>query len=324
MQYDNFPDNIIHSPTLRVNGNDFSSDYLAAKKAIDDRALNRHVWDTLRQALPQATGRAPVNIIEIGAGIGTMLARVVDWGLLTGPATYVITDCAEDHLRDGRQYLSTWAAQRGHDLSWQDHRCGRLCTASADVSLVVVVASAQTIADGSDTLGRFHLLIAHALLDLVDFPVLLPKLLMRLENNGLAYLTCNFDGDTLFLPEYPGVEEKEILRRYHASMEARVSGASTSGRRLLTFLQRPGVALLAAGSSDWLIHPRDGRYTIDEAFFLNALIATVKRELVDKNGPPLSGLSAWAGIRHRQVEAGELTFLARHLDLLARRYRPLP
>jgi len=324
MQDDNIPDNAIHSPTLRVNGNDFSSGYLAAKKAIDDRALNRHVWETLCQALPQATERAPVNIIEIGAGIGTMLARVVDWGLLTGPVTYVITDWAEDHLREGRQYLSKWAAQRGHDLSWQDHRRGRLRTASADVSLVVFVASAQTVADGSDTLGRFHLLIAHALLDLVDFPVLLPKLLMRLEDNGLAYLTCNFDGDTLFLPEYPGEEEKEILRRYHASMEARVSGASTTGRRLLTFLQRPGVALLAAGSSDWLIHPRDGRYTIDEAFFLNALIATVKRELVDKNGPTLSGLSAWAGLRHRQVEAGELTFLARHLDLLARRYRPLP
>jgi hypothetical protein len=80
---------------------------------------------------------------------------------------------------------------------------------------------------------------------------------------------------------------------------------------------------MAAGSSDWLIHPRDGAYTTDEAFFLNAIIATVKDELANKNEPSPSGLSAWAEWRQRQVAAGELTFLARHIDLLAHRERPL-
>ena len=31
--------------------NSFHPGYLAAKKSIDDRALNHHVWGTLRQAL---------------------------------------------------------------------------------------------------------------------------------------------------------------------------------------------------------------------------------------------------------------------------------
>lgn len=323
MRHDEFPHDVSDFSTLTVSGNDFSARYLAAKKAVDDRALNRQVWETLRRILPQPTGRRPVGILEIGAGIGTMLARVVDWGLLTGAATYVLTDCADDHLRQGREYLTKWAQRQGHDLSWRDPRHGRLCTADADVSLVLAVAGAEAIAHGSEPSGSFHLLIAHAVLDLVDFPILLPKLLARLEHRGLAYLTCNFDGDTLFLPEYQGDEEKEILARYHASMDLRLPGASRTGRRLLTFLQRPNLELLAAGGSDWLIHPQNGCYTTDESFFLHTIIATIKQELAAGTEPPPPGLNAWAGLRHRQVEAGELTFIARHLDFIARR-RSLP
>jgi hypothetical protein len=157
-------------------------------------------------------------------------------------------------------------------------------------------------------------------LDLVDFPALLPRLLQRLQENGLAYLTCNFDGGTIFLPECE--EEQEIIRQYHVSMEMRLSGASHTGRRLLTFLQRPGLELLAAGSSDWVIHPRKAGYTVDETVFLHAIIQTVERELAKKNWPP-PGLAAWARLRHQQVGAGQLSFLARHLDLLVRRQGPL-
>jgi hypothetical protein len=152
----------------------------------------------------------------------------------------------------------------------------------------------------------------------------LPGLLSQLTNNGLAYFTCNFDGSTLFLPEYPRGEEQEVLRRYHASMEARLTGASHTGRRLLTMLQRPGLELLAAGSSDWVIHPRNKAYSEDEALFLHAIIATVEQELTGKSGPAPAGLAAWACTRNQQIEAGTLSFLVRNLDFLARRRTPLP
>jgi SAM-dependent methyltransferase len=299
--------------------NAFNPRYLAAKKAIDDRALNHQVWETLRLALAQTPGPEPLKILEIGAGIGTMLARVVERGLLTGPAVYVATDSDPDQLRAARQELSQWARMRGEALSWSSEHQGRLRTADADVAVVLDPASAQELADQPDGLGPFDLLIAHAVLDLVDFPALLPRLLRRLKANGLAYLTCNFDGDTVFLPEYHG--EQEILRQYHASMEARLAGASHTGRRLLTWLQRPGLELLAAGSSDWVIHPRNAGYRVEESFFLHALVETIEQELAKHSPPP--GLAAWARLRHRQVEFGELSLLARHLDLLARRQGPL-
>lgn len=301
----------------------FDPHYLAAKKSIDDRALNRYVWAALCQALPQTTGAEPANIVEIGAGIGTMLARVVDWGLLTGPATYLATDCDADHLRLARHYLADWADDRGHALHWPEMHRGHLCTAQAEIVLVLETVRAEELAHRTKTRGTFHLVIAHAVLDLINLPAVLPGLLSQLIDNGLAYCTCNFDGTTHFLPEYPGGEEQEILRRYHASMETRLTGASTTGRRLLGMLQGPGLELLAAGSSDWVIHPRNGTYSGDEVSFLHALIATVEQELAGKSGPAPSGLAAWARTRHRQVEAGALTFLTRNLDLLARR-RPSP
>jgi hypothetical protein len=319
MPSDNFPGGSRPSPAMAVTGNCFNGRYLAAKKGIDDRALNRHVWDTLRAILPRQGGPAPLKILEIGAGIGTMLTRVIDWGLLTGPATYVISDCEEVHLLAARDYLAEWATRQGHTLSWQDQRHGRLQTAGAEVALVLVVAGAEELAADADRLGLFDLLLAHAVLDLLDFPVLLPRLMRRLDEGGLAYLTCNFDGDTVFLPEYDGEEEQEILRLYHASMDSRRPGACRTGRRLLTLLQGPGLELLAAGSSDWLVHPRNRQYREGEEFFLQAILATVEQELAGKNGPSPPGLGAWSGLRHRQLLAGELTFFARHLDLLARR-----
>ncbi len=319
MPSDNFPGGSGSSPASAITGNDFHRRYLAAKKGIDDRALNRHVWDTLRATLPGSAGRGPLKILEIGAGIGTMLARVVDWGLLTGPATYVISDREEAHLLAARDYLGEWAKRQGHDLSWQGQRYARLQAAGIEVALVFAVAGAEELAAGTDDLGRFDLLLAHAVLDLLDFPVVLPGLLRRLEEGGLAYLTCNFDGETVFLPEYDGEEEKEILRRYRGSMDKRLSGASRTGRRLLSFLQGPGLELLAAGSSDWLIHPRNRQYREGEAVFLQAILATVEQELAGQNGPSPPGLGAWASRRHHQLLAGELTFFARHLDLLARR-----
>ena len=60
--------------------NDFQR-YLSAKKSVDDRALNQHVWQSLHAALCiQSEPAAPLRVIEIGAGIGTMVERM-DIGL---------------------------------------------------------------------------------------------------------------------------------------------------------------------------------------------------------------------------------------------------
>ena len=323
MQQDNYLNSRRQQHLADETGRSFDPRYLAAKKSIDDRALNHHVWETLRQTLPPGIDSEPVKILELGAGIGTMLERVVDWGVLTGPSDYLATDVDPHQLRAARKYLSNWAEKHGQNWSWGDDG-GWLSTTRGEISLTLESARAEELADRSDSLGPFHLIIAHAVLDLIDFPAVLPRLLSRLTNNGLAYFTCNFDGETVFLPHYEG--EEEIIRRYHDSMEARLTGASHTGRRLLTFVQGAGLDILAAGSSDWVIHPRRARYSPDETFFLHAIIETVERELAKKKSQPsdLANLTNWARLRHQQIETGHLSFLARHLDLLVQHHPALP
>ena len=56
--------------------------YLASKRTVDDRALNRHVWQTLADAVAGELPRdRPLRVLEVGAGIGTMVDRCVEWGL---------------------------------------------------------------------------------------------------------------------------------------------------------------------------------------------------------------------------------------------------
>ncbi len=55
--------------------------YLRAKKTVDDRALNAGVWAQLAAHLG---ARDDVRILEAGAGIGTMIERLIERRLLAG------------------------------------------------------------------------------------------------------------------------------------------------------------------------------------------------------------------------------------------------
>src|ERR1700749_3364908 len=82
--------------------------YLAAKTTVDDRALNRHVLAELRRLLPAAAPR----VLEVGAGLGTMVARLLDWGGL-GAGEYILLDTDRPLLDDSRRWLHDWAGSRG-------------------------------------------------------------------------------------------------------------------------------------------------------------------------------------------------------------------
>src|SRR5919108_3838603 len=89
--------------------------YLAAKKSVDDRALNRHVWHRLSRALQQTASDRPVRVLEIGAGIGIMVERLVEWGLLC-QATYTAIDADPETIATSRQRLPAWMAAQGFDV----------------------------------------------------------------------------------------------------------------------------------------------------------------------------------------------------------------
>src|SRR5215475_964141 len=81
--------------------------YLAAKTTVDDRALNRQVLAELRRLIPAAAPR----VLEVGAGLGTMVARLLDWGVV-GAGEYILLDADRQLLDSSWQWLRDWAAAR--------------------------------------------------------------------------------------------------------------------------------------------------------------------------------------------------------------------
>lgn len=295
--------------------------YLAAKKSVDDRALNRHVWQSLSAALPSSSPGKPLRLLEIGAGIGTMLERMMAWELLDS-AEYRGIDASAEYVTIARQRLPEWGAENGYQVSGTD---GELLFSRKghQVRAVVEAVDVFEFAAWNDQHHNWDLLLANAFLDLIDLPATLALLFNLVKPGGLVYFTVNFDGATIFEPVIDAELDQRIQQLYHRSMDERLvvgkpSGDSRAGRHLFTHLSAAGVGIIDAGSSDWVVFAGPKGYPHDEAYFLHFLVETIYRELESHPEIEPSIFKGWADRRHEQIESGELVYIAHQLDFLGR------
>jgi SAM-dependent methyltransferase len=286
--------------------------YLAAKTTVDDRALNRHVLAELRRLMPAGAPR----VLEVGAGLGTMAARLLEWGALGG-GEYILLDADRELLDSSRRWLCDWAAARGlrSDLLPDGVQVG-------DLRVRLVHAELGSYLDAAHG-ARADVLIANAFLDLVDVPDVLPGLLRLLVPGGVYWFTVNYDGETVFAPGHR--HDDRIMQAYHRDMDERIrygrpAGESRTGRRLFHHLRHAGAPALAAGSSDWVVHPApDGSYPADEAYFLRSILDTVRDALrTRQDWVEPADLADWLAERGGQLAAGELVYIAHQLDFVGR------
>lgn len=275
--------------------------YLAAKKSVDDRALNRLVWQRLAEEIDRAGTDEGPAVLEIGAGIGTMGERVVEWGLLKR-GSYTALDNEAENVAAIRK---------------------RLAGGIPGLTLQVEQADVFAFAARPENRQRYDLLIAHAVLDLFDVPRALPRLLGLVKPGGLYYFTINFDGTTIFEPTIDPALDGLIEALYHRSMDERItdgkpSGDSRTGRHLFHLLPACGVEILAAGSSDWAVYPVHGRYPQDEAYFLHCILHFVESTLTGHPALDGAAFARWVAERRRQIEAGELVYIAHQMDFVGR------
>lgn len=294
--------------------------YLAAKKNVDDRALNHQVRETLRQTLASRSFTAPLRVLEVGCGIGTMVERLLEWGILT-EARYTGIDLALECIVEARRRLKLFAAQIG--LTCEESG-GRLELRGKNLNLNLAFEASEFFAFAAREAGRSScdLVVAHAFLDLVDLEAALPRLFSLLDPGRWFYFTLNFDGATILLPPLTPGLDKQIEALYHQTMvrrgpEGKISSGSTTGRRLFGELRAVGAEVLAAGSSDWVVFPQGG-YPEDEAYFLHFMIHTISQALAGHPEMNQQAFNAWIDQRHAQVEAGRLIYVAHQLDFFGR------
>lgn len=296
------------------------SRYLSAKKTVDDRALNQHVVAYLRRELGRQ--ERTLRVLDIGAGLGTMVARLVEWNVVHR-ATHVLLDLDSQSLADSRAWLRHWATEaRRAVISDEEALRIRDPNGGIDVRVEAIEAELLQFLEKSAGLPKADLLLANAFLDLVDVPATLPALLDLLAPDGVYWFSINFDGDTIFEPSHP--YDDQLIATYHRSMDTRVrhgrrAGDSRTGRRLFMHLEKAGARIAAAGSSDWVVHARDGHYEADEAYFLHYIVHTVDEELRKWSEIDPDRLAEWVATRHAQIDRGELVYIAHQLDFAGRR-----
>lgn len=290
-----------------------------AKKTVDDRALNRHVVDVLRREL---TPSSPVRVLEVGAGVGTMIARLVDWNVLCR-ADYTLLDIDRDSLAAASQWLSTWATSTGRNVrQLQDALQITGGSPAVDISIRSICAEFREFLDRGPAGESVDLLIANAFLDIVDVPATLPPLFGLLVPNGLYWFSTNFDGETIFLPEDPS--DAALIGLYHRSMDERVrsgrrAGDSRTGRHLFQHLLAAGARILGSGSSDWVVHAVDGKYPARESDLVEDILHTIDAELNCRAEVDQVSLRQWLATRREQLARGELVYIAHQLDFVGRR-----
>jgi SAM-dependent methyltransferase len=296
--------------------------YLAAKKTVDDRALNRHVWSSLAREVAAVAPDRPVRVLEIGAGIGTMVERLVEWELLR-QATYTAIDADPETIAESRRQLPRWMTQHGFDVQDEAMTRQRFCRDGYDIAVEAEAIDVQRFVARSRGCRVWDLLIAHAVLDLLDLRTTLPGLMSLLRPGGLCYFTIAFDGATILQPAIDPVLDEQIETLYHQTMDLRriagqPSGDSCTGRHLFGHLRTAGMEILAAGSSDWVVFAGPKGYPGDEAYFLHFIIHTIDTALREHPELDPIRLRSWIAQRHAQIEARSLVYIAHQLDFLAR------
>jgi hypothetical protein len=284
--------------------------YLLSKQSVDDRALNRHVLDALKANLPDQ----PIRIIEVGAGIGTMLARLVRWDVAT-KADYILVDEMAENIQTAWEWIPLWAGGSGLSVERSGENQLRVFDQTRDVRIRLERADVFDFIQKNKEPA--DLLIANAFLDLLPMPDSMPKLLTLTKS--LAWLTINFDGVTSLEPTIDVALDERIERLYHATMDSRATGGdSRAGRHLFGHLQKAGADVLAAGASDWVVHAVSGKYVADEEYFLHFILHFFEESLTGHAELDAAAFADWVQKRRAQIERGELVYIAHQMDFLAK------
>ncbi len=284
--------------------------YLLSKQTVDDRALNKDVVNALRIHMPTR----PASIIEVGAGIGTMLKRLITWNMFYA-GDYILVDEQAENIAYAREWIPQWAMEAGLSVERIEENGFQLCDQAHDIQVHLERADVFEFIQRNKT--PVDVLIAHAFLDLLPMPESLAGLFSLTK--GLAWLTLNFDGVSSLQPVVDRSLDEKIEQLYHASMDARPTGGdSRTGRKLFQHLRSQRAEILAAGASDWVVYGKDGKYPADESYFLQFVLHFFESSLKGCAELEATAFQRWLAKRHEQIERGELVYIAHQMDFLVK------
>jgi len=295
--------------------------YLRAKRTVDDRALNEDVFDTVETALAEST-----RLIEVAAGVGTMLNRLLEWESLPERVTYTLLDIDPANVVAANIRISSEARSLGYDVSpgeppadlFADSEASFVLTLSREGRRVRVEAGSADVFEFISRIAgdrSWDVLIGGAFLDIVPGGNSVASL-FELVPGGVFYFPITFDGATRFLPAADHAFERRLERRWHAGMRAGDDpNDPRAGSRLPGWVRAARGWVTAMGGSDWIVRPAESEYPADEAYFLRHVLGFVEGSLTGDPELPDEQVQTWVDRRREQLDAAELIYIAHNLDV---------
>jgi hypothetical protein len=296
--------------------------YLTAKRTVDDRALDEDVFDTFETALAEST-----RLLEVAAGVGTMVDRLLQRESLPEEVTYTLLDIDPANVIAANDRISASARSLGYDVSPEEPPTELFPDAEASFVLTLSRGGRHVrVEAGSTDVFEFvrrvagdrswDVLVGGAFLDIVPGVDSVASL-FELVPGGAFYFPITFDGATRFLPA-PGDHafERRLERRWHAGMRnGDDPNDPRAGSRLPGWIRAAGGSVTAIGGSDWIVRPGESGYPADEAYFLRHVLGFVERSLTGDPELPDEQVQAWVDRRREQLDAAELSYIAHNLDI---------
>lgn len=286
--------------------------YLAVKKNIDDRSLNKTVWLEFSTWLKtESEGKETLKVLEIGAGIGTMVERLLDAALLLN-CHYIAIEPEAEFKNAALERLSAWASKNNCKFTFDSEGLWLISSNKLKLTIEWHMSSANEI-DANFAKDEFDLLLSHAVIDLLPVPEIMPSILDKLKAKGAYYFSLNFSGETDFYPEHES--DREISQNYHADMDSRFPDLdwqpSLTGSALPNWLKKYGCQTVIKGESDWQLGEFEalGRLREEDSLFLRNILDTIKKAL---SGLPI--LDDWLRVRYKQLDQGQLAIKISNSD----------
>ena len=294
--------------------------YLEAKTTVDDRALDVGTMMALSDEI-SGLPKSCLKVLEVGCGVGNMLSRLFNRGVFDGvqELEYTAIDIEPTYVARACERIEGWSRELGYQCEPVGEARFKLNGVGQTVVVQFLTSSLGAWSQKPEAQEAYDLVIAQAVLDILDANVAVGQVFRMLPPGGLYYFPIHFDGNTIFEPAFDPFFDSEVERLYHASMDNRViagvaSGDSRTGRHLFQIIRAAGGRVHASGGSSWVVHSHEDSYPADEAYFLHYIVDGVYQELSQVPEISQPFLWQWAGVRHSQIESGELVYIAHQLD----------
>lgn len=275
--------------------------YLKALEPVSARAQSDTLYQQFLEGLALRAGATdtPLHVLEIGAGRGDQMRRILD-------------DAAARGIKLDYTALEPASANRSvAESEAKAYQAG---------PHTVTIAPDSFLAFATKQALPYDAVVARSVLDLMPLREALTAIGKSLSEHGMLYAPLTFALGTSLSP-HPGDRsastESKIKSVYHQSIyqKTNLKKGSYPAQEIVHWANEKGARVDVRGS-DWVIAPSKKKYRNDESYVLQSVLAFMHDEAEQADAVPHSDLDAWWTTRMRMLHNNTLIYTANQFDLL--------